>query len=130
MNKFANQQTNYHICKERIRIQQKSFFKDFYHLMKIANKMLLNEFCQKHARAIKPLNKWVSEVTNAKWEKDADLKQVFPHADYVGNGRYVFNISGNNFRLIALVIFIGGIIDVRYIGTHAEYSKIKNCSEL
>lgn len=98
--------------------------------MLISNKEELESFCRKHAQAIKPLNKWTEEVKMANWEKDADIKDAFPHADYVGNGRYVFNISGNKFRLVALVLFIGGILEVRYVGTHAEYSKIKNCSAL
>ena len=59
-----------------------------------------------------------------------DLKDTFPSADYVGNGRYVFNISGNNFRIVAVVLFIGGILELRFVGTHAEYDKIKNCSEI
>ncbi|MDL2247625.1 type II toxin-antitoxin system HigB family toxin [Bacteroides sp. OttesenSCG-928-J23] len=97
--------------------------------MLISNKLLIVDFCQKHERAIKPFIKWLNEIEAAEWEKHADLKQTFPHADYVGNGRYVFNISGNNFRLVALVIFLGGVLDVRYVGTHADYSKQKNISE-
>lgn len=85
---------------------------------------------RKHARATKPFIKWVDEIENAEWEEHSDLKQTFPHADYIGNGRYVFNISGNNFRLIALVIFLDGVLDVRYVGTHADYEKQKNLSEL
>lgn len=98
--------------------------------MLIANKLMLSDFCQKHARAIKPLNKWITEVTEAVWEKHADLKQTFPHADFIGKGRYVFNISGNNFRLVALVLFVDGVLDIRFVGTHAEYDKIEDCSEL
>lgn len=98
--------------------------------MNISNKPLLYDFCQKHAQAIKPLNKWIETVTAIEWKKHTDLKQTYPSADYVGNGRYVFNISGNNYRLIAVVLFINGTLDVRFIGTHDEYDRIKNCSEL
>lgn len=97
--------------------------------MIIANKELLNAFVQKHASAAKPLNKWLSDVSAAEWKSHADLKQTFPSADYVKNGRYVFNIAGNNYRLVAVVIFIGGVMNLRYIGTHAEYDKI-DCSTI
>ena len=49
---------------------------------------------------------------------------MFPSADYVKNGRYVFNIGGNNYRVVTVVIFIGGVVNVRFVGTHAEYDKI------
>lgn len=49
---------------------------------------------------------------------------MFPSADYVKNGRYVFNIGGNNFRVVAVVIFIGGVMNIRFVGTHPEYDKI------
>ena len=49
---------------------------------------------------------------------------MFPSADYVKNGRYVFNIGGNNYRIVAVVIFIGGVMNIRFVGTHQEYDKI------
>ena len=60
----------------------------------------------------------------AKIVNHADLKQMFPSADYVKNGRYVFNIGGNNYRIVAVVFFIGGVMNIRFVGTHAEYDKI------
>lgn len=92
--------------------------------MIIANKELLNDFVQSHAHAAKPLNKWITDVQNATWTKHADLKRMFPSADYVKNGRYVFNIAGNNYRIVAVVIFVGGVMNIRFVGTHAEYDKI------
>ena len=92
--------------------------------MIIANKELLDVFVQSHANAVKPLNKWIEDVMAAQWDSHADLKRMFPSADYVKNGRYVFNIGGNNFRLVAVVIFVGGVMNIRFIGTHAEYDKI------
>lgn len=60
----------------------------------------------------------------AEWKNHAELKKMFPSADYVKNGRYVFNIGGNNFRVVAVVIFIGGVMNIRFVGTHPEYDKI------
>lgn len=92
--------------------------------MQIANKELLDDFVQTHANAVKPLNKWVNDVLAAHWKSHADLKQTFPSADYVKNGRYVFNIGGNNFRVVAVVVFVGDVMYIRFVGTHAEYDKI------
>lgn len=66
----------------------------------------------------------VEVVRAAQWKNHADLKNQFPSADYVKNGRYVFNIGGNNYRVVAVVIFIGGVMNIRFVGTHAEYDKI------
>lgn len=97
--------------------------------MIIANKELLDEFVQTHAQAVKPLNKWVEAVKEAQWKSHAELKAQFPSADYVKNGRYVFNIGGNNYRVVTVVIFIGGVMNIRFVGTHAEYDKI-DCSTI
>ena len=97
--------------------------------MLIANKGLLHDFVQLHANAASPLNNWVKKVEAANWTSHADLKRMFPSADYVKNGRYVFNIGGNNFRIVAVVIFIGGVMNIRFVGTHAEYDKI-DCSTI
>ena len=95
-----------------------------YQFMIIANKELLDKFIQQHTNAANPLNRWVELVKAAVWSSHADLKKTFPSADYVKNGRYVFNIGGNNYRLVAVVIFIGGVAYIRFVGTHAEYDKI------
>ena len=92
--------------------------------MIIANKEILDDFVQSHAQAIKPLNKWVEDVKAAKWKNHTELKAMFPSADYVKNGRYVFNIGGNNYRIVAVVVFMGGVMNIRFVGTHAEYDKI------
>lgn len=97
--------------------------------MKIINSELLNEFVRKHADARGAVEKWVSVVEAASWKDHNDLKRDFLSADYVGNSRYVFNIRGNNYRIVAVAVFFAGSLMVRFVGTHAEYDKIdaKNC---
>lgn len=92
--------------------------------MIIANKELLDKFVQSHAQSASPLNNWIEKVKATVWKNHAELKKSFPSADYVKNGRYVFNIGGNNYRIVAVVVFVGGVMNVRFVGTHSEYDRI------
>lgn len=58
------------------------------------------------------------------WRGPADIKQTFASASFLANNRVVFNIGGNNYRLIVEVSYKRHLIFVRFIGTHAEYDKI------
>ena len=98
--------------------------------MEIRGSKIIEDFCKKHADVTDSIEKWLAVVKKAQWKNHSDLKADFLSTDYVGNGRYVFNIKGNNYRLVAVVIFIAGKLNVRYIGTHAEYTKIKNIEKL
>jgi mRNA interferase HigB len=60
----------------------------------------------------------------ADWSDFNDLRQDFPSCDFVGNDRFVFNVKGNRYRLIAIIHFDIRTIYIRFIGTHAEYDKI------
>jgi mRNA interferase HigB len=56
------------------------------------------------------------------------MKQTFNSVDYVGNDRFVFNIKGNDYRLVAIVLFAAKKVFIRFIGTHKEYDN-KDCSK-
>lgn len=58
------------------------------------------------------------------WQSFRDIKEDFGSADYVGNDRYVFNIKGNKYRLVAMIFFDIRTVFIRYIGTHANYDKM------
>lgn len=90
----------------------------------------IRDFIRKHSEADKPLRDWYSKVSKAEWKCFADIKKDFNSADFVGNDRYVFNIGGNNFRIVAVVIFIGHKVFIRFIGTHKEYDKITNIQNI
>lgn len=92
--------------------------------MKIFKTELLENFALRHAQAARPLENWRLAVRHAEWKNHADLKRDFPSADYVGNNRYVFNIKGNDYRLVVIVTFFAGSLQVCFVGTHAEYDKI------
>ncbi len=92
--------------------------------MQLFNKPEIERFIVKHAVTRNALRRWVNMVEEADWKNHNDLKQTFPSADYVGNARYVFNIKGNGYRIVTVVVFIAGTLAIRFVGTHEEYDKI------
>ena len=98
--------------------------------MKILFPEKVEEFARNHPNAKDSLERWSSILSNAVWQQHADLKQDYPSADYVGNNRYVFNIKGNNYRTVVLIVFFAGTAAIRFIGTHAEYDKIKDIKNI
>lgn len=97
--------------------------------MVIIAKTILNSFAQKHPEVAEPLNKWYEITSKANWKSFSELKKTFNSVDVVGNDRYVFNIKGNNYRLVAMIFFDKRTLYIRFIGTHAEYDKI-DCSTI
>ena len=73
------------------------------------------------------LRDWYTKTNNAVWNNLSDVKNTFNSVDYVGNNRFVFNVKGNDFRLVAIIIFASKKVYIRFIGTHAQYDKI-DCS--
>ncbi len=78
----------------------------------------------KHPTAAKPLNDWYALVLAADWGNLADIRVLFNSVDFVSNERYVFNIGGNKFRLIARILFPARTVYIKFIGTHREYDRI------
>ena len=76
--------------------------------MKIIDSEKLEDFIKKHADANNAIEKWVEKIEAANWKNHNELKKDFLSADYVGNNRYVFNIRGNNYRLVSVVVFFAG----------------------
>jgi mRNA interferase HigB len=86
----------------------------------------LREFWTRPGRddAEQALRTWVKVVRAAEWSRPTDVKKMFRSADILSNGRVIFDIGGNKYRLVAAVHYRGKRIYVRFIGTHKEYDKI------
>lgn len=97
--------------------------------MVVIAKMILQEFGKSHADAIEPLNDWWAKTRKADWATLQDIRNTFNSVDYVGNDRYVFNIKGNKYRLVAMIFFDIRTIYIRYVGTHTNYDKI-DCTKI
>jgi len=70
------------------------------------------------------LDAWFDEVRKARWKSTADVKRLYRTASIVSAERLVFNIKGNDYRLVAAVDFQKGIVWIKWLGNHADYDKI------
>lgn len=86
---------------------------------------LIVEYQKKHADSVTPLTSWVALVRLAKWRTPQDIKNNISSADFLSGNRVIFNIGGNRHRLVVMVVYANEEIYIRWIGTHAEYSKMK-----
>ena len=92
--------------------------------MHILSRKRLLEFSQEHADASTPLDNWYRVAKGASWRNLDEVRQVYPSADAVGNFT-VFNIKGNDYRLIVDIVYSTQRIYIKYVLTHAEYDKDK-----
>jgi mRNA interferase HigB len=92
--------------------------------MHIIKRKTLIDFYEKHPSSKGALEAWFMEVKRAEWADTSDVKSLYRSADFIKGNRVVFNICGNNYRLIVKVNYQTKTVFIRFIGTHAEYSKI------
>jgi mRNA interferase HigB len=99
-------------------------------MMRIIARRTLLEFIesragQKDHPALKAaLNAWFHEVRRAKWRSTSDVKRLYATASIVSADRIVFNIKGNNYRLVVSADFDKSIVWVKWIGVHRDYDRI------
>jgi mRNA interferase HigB len=67
---------------------------------------------------------WLDIVTLANWRNPEDIKASYPKASILKSSRVVFNIKGNDYRLVAAVQYRAGVLAIRFFGTHADYDRI------
>jgi mRNA interferase HigB len=91
----------------------------------IAGRQLIEKFIRKHANSKASLSAWLEDAEEAEWKSPQDIKDRFRSADFLPGNRVVFDIGGNNYRLVVLVRYRNGILLIQKVGTHAEYSKWK-----
>ena len=91
--------------------------------MVILGTLKLSDFVAKHADARSWINHWRREVENASWQSPQDIKERYASASFLPDKIVVFNVKGNYYRLVVFVDFGRAKVLVKWIGTHAEYSK-------
>ena len=98
--------------------------------MRVIAKKTLVSYYTNYKDAETALEEWYEKTTLAEWENFTQVRQTFNSADYVGNKRVVFNIKGNKYRLVALVLYKIKMVYIRFVGTHAEYEQIKDIEHI
>lgn len=92
--------------------------------MRVIAKRTLRDFWEKHADSEQQLKAWYNEAEQSDWKSPNDIKKDYPSASILEDNRVVFNIKGNNYRLIVRINYKYGVVWIRFIGTHAEYDKV------
>jgi mRNA interferase HigB len=77
-----------------------------------------------YADAREPLLAWYRHALRADWGAPADVKREFGSASILRDGRVVFNIAGNKYRLVVWINYAYRVVYVRFVGTHAQYDRI------
>ena len=90
----------------------------------------LREFFEKDPNSKVALQDWHKMVSKANWENFSDIKKTFNSVDSVGNSRFVFNVKGNHYRIVALLLFQIKRVYIRWVGTHKDYEKIRNINKI
>jgi mRNA interferase HigB len=92
--------------------------------MRVIAVSTLRDFWQRYPDAEQPLRAWYEEATSAAWTQPADIKAQYRSASVLKNRRVVFNIKGNDDRLIVAVAYKLQVVYVKSVGTHREYDAV------
>ncbi len=92
--------------------------------MRIISRRTLREFWEKHPDSAIALQTWFHDVERANWTTPTDIKATYTNASFIANNRIVFNIKGNHYRLVVLVVYQNNTVYIRFVGTHEEYDQI------
>lgn len=91
----------------------------------VVGKQVIEKFIRKHANSRASLSAWLDDAEASEWKTSQDIKNRYRTADFLSGNRVVFDIGGNNYRLVVLVRYHQGVLLIQKVGTHAEYSKWK-----
>ena len=92
--------------------------------MQIVAITTLQTFWEKHPDAKVSLQAWYALASRAGWKSPSDIKAAYRHASFIAYERVVFNIKGNDYRLVVLVRYGQGLMFIRFVGSHSQYNKI------
>ncbi|MCO6056979.1 type II toxin-antitoxin system HigB family toxin [Pseudomonas sp. MOB-449] len=84
----------------------------------------LKDFWERNPGAEQPLLAWIDEARKAQWSSPADIKDQYRSASILKSRRVVFNIKGNDYRLVVAVAYRFGALYIKFVGTHKQYDAI------
>jgi mRNA interferase HigB len=97
---------------------------EYYRVMNVLSRNALVQFYSQHNDAKKYLETWFKTCRKADWSSFRDLQRTFPEAFPVGDDRVVFDIRGNKYRMVVRIVFRYRTMQIKWIGTHAQYNEI------
>jgi mRNA interferase HigB len=89
----------------------------------------LKKFYKKYPDSEEALNIWYGCVKRSDWSNYHEMKEMFNSVDAVGNDRFVFNVRGNKYRIVAMIFFDVRTVYIHFIGLHKDYENI-DCSTI
>jgi len=92
--------------------------------MRVISKKTLKDYWEQEPATKAALEAWHAEASNAEWSSPADVKSRYGTASILKDGRVVFNICGNKYRLVVWINYDFFTIYVRFVGTHKDYDEI------
>jgi mRNA interferase HigB len=92
--------------------------------LRVISKKILRDFWTRHPDCEQQLKSWYAEAEKATWKNPNEIKREYPSASILEDNRIVFNIRGNNYRLIIKINYYYQMTWIRFVGTHAKYDKI------
>ena len=92
--------------------------------MRVISKPKLIAFWQQHPSAKQALQTWYEDASRAQWATSLDIKRRYASASFMAGNRVVFNIKGNEFRLVVTVAYRFKALYIKFVGTHAQYDAI------
>lgn len=98
--------------------------------MRIIAKSTLIAYYEKNPQAKIALEDWYKKTSRAQRICFDDIRKTFNTVSIVGNQHYVFNIKGNDYRLVVVIQFTPQRVYIRFVGTHAEYDKISDIQNI
>lgn len=94
-------------------------------MMRVIKPKVIRDFAERHPQAAGSLERWYDLVKAGDWQTPADVKREFGNTvDFMGNDRAIFNIKGNDYRLIVEINYRRQLVFIRFLDTHKEYDKI------
>jgi mRNA interferase HigB len=98
--------------------------------MVVISTRIIREFISRFPLSASALNKWNNITMNSDWKNFTEVKKTWNTCDSIGNDRYLFDIAGNNFRLIAMIHFDRRTLYIRGILSHQEYTTLSKKGRL
>jgi mRNA interferase HigB len=91
--------------------------------MKIVSKKRIDEFIRRHPEAKSSIESWYYEAKHSTWKTSMDIKGSYRSASFIAGNHVIFNIKGNDYRLVTKIAYNTGFVYIKWLGTHSEYDK-------